>query len=188
MRALLTDKSLFKIFLTMLSFKCTDAKDILSKEGKNRSRAASFGQVKSSAKPVQSATTFQNRMAKKQLHHGQQTQQQQHPQRHPASIPHRNPQIGANRKRALSTSSGDDFNLSTPKKSLKMMRSPMQQGKEFNKTPVSTGPTLPVLGSQGQGQAQVQISLDINFSVLSAIVFYSVFQYLEQWPAVFIRL
>jgi hypothetical protein len=156
MHALLMDKSLFKIFLTMLSSKCTDVNNVLAKS--NRGRSASFGQVKINAKPVQS-TTFQNRMSKNQL------QQQQ--------------QLMAKRKRALSSSSAEDL---TPNKSMKLMRSPMQQGKEFNKVAPSNGPALPALAGP------MHSSLDINFSVLAAVVFYSVFQYLEQWPAVFVRL
>ena len=85
----------------------------------------------------------------------------------------------AKRKRALSSSSAEDL---TPNKSMKLMRSPMQQGKEFNKVAPSNGPALPALAGP------MHSSLDINFSVLAAVVFYSVFQYLEQWPAVFVRL
>jgi hypothetical protein len=194
MHALLMDKSLFKIFLTMLSSKCTDVNNVLAKS--NRGRSASFGQVKINAKPVQS-TTFQNRMSKNQLQQQQQQQQQLMTNRKRAlSISsaedvapfqsrmaknqlQQQQQLMAKRKRALSSSSAEDL---TPNKSMKLMRSPMQQGKEFNKVAPSNGPALPALAGP------MHSSLDINFSVLAAVVFYSVFQYLEQWPAVFVRL
>ena len=160
MHALLTDRTLFKIFLSMLSSKCIDADDILSNDGDKRGRSASFGHVKINAKPVQS-TPLQNMMAKKQ------TQQQQ--------------QQMSGRKRAMSSSSTEDH---TPHKMMKVMRSPMQQGGEIIKGPIGNGPTMPALG----GQMPMQSLLGINFSVLAAVIFSSVFQYLEQWPAVFIKL
>ena len=108
MHALLTDRTLFKIFLSMLSSKCIDADDILSNDGDKRGRSASFGHVKINAKTVQS-TPLQNMMAKKQ------TQQQQQM---------------SGRKRAMSSSSTEDH---TPHKMMKVMRSPMQQGGEIIK-------------------------------------------------------
>ncbi len=173
MYAVLMDKALFKILLTMLSSKNTDVDDILFNKGSNRSRSASFGQVKIHAQPVQSAT-FQHRITKMQQQQQQQQQQQI-----------------LKRKRALSTSSAEDH-LLTPNKSMKLMRSPMQKVcGDFNKiaTSGSNGPALPSLsGGQGQTQVHLNSSLDINFSVLAAMIFYSVFQYLEQWPAVFVKL
>ena len=160
--SILTDKELFKVFLNMLSSRPLETE--FSSHNKAKGESASMGNVKLNAKavPVQS-TPLQNLITKKQQQ-----------------------QFTSNnyRKRALSTSSTEDGIHLTPNKTMKLMKSPMQQGKEFSKISTSNGPgpVLPSLGGDSHS------SLDINFAVLAAVIFFSVLQYLDQWPAIFVRL
>ena len=161
MRAILEDKTIFKIFLSMLTNKTL---------GDDSAKAVSLGQVKTSARAVQSIP-LQNVM----------TVKQQTPQ------PQEQRQKTSGRKRAFSSTSVED-NTSTPK-SMKMMKSPMPHGTDCVKTPILNGPTFPALGVQGGQSAQISSSsLEINFSVLASVIFYSVLRYVDQWPAVFLKL
>jgi integrator complex subunit 1 len=152
MRAILEDKVMFKVFLSMLSSKTSDDSNI---------RSPSLGQIKTCARPVQSIP-LQNVIATKQY----QQQQQRN-----------------GRKRAFSSSSADDSLLMTPNKSMKMTKSPMQHGKDIFKLSALNVPTIPVLGVQG-----IPSSPDTNFSVLAAVIFYSVLRYVDQWPSIFLKL
>jgi len=162
MGAVLTDKDLFTVFLSMLSSKRTST----STEGNDqRGRSGSFGQMKLTAKAVQS-TPLQIKLQQLQF------------------------QSNSGRKRKMSCSSADDASLSllTPNasKNLKMMKSPImqQQGKEYMKVPLPNSS----LGLPSIGAPSSQSLLDINFSVVAAVIFYSVFRHLDQWPAIFVRM
>ena len=139
--------------------------------GDDSAKAVSLGQVKTSARAVQSIP-LQNVM----------TVKQQTPQ------PQEQRQKTSGRKRAFSSTSVEDNTSLTPK-SMKMMKSPMPHGIDCIKTPILNGPTLPALGVQGGQSGQISSSsLEINFSVLASVVFYSVLRYMDQWPAVFLKL
>jgi len=139
--------------------------------GEDSARAPPLGQNKTNARAAQSIP-LQNVMAVKQ-----QTPQQQE-QRLKSS----------GRKRAFSSTSTDDNTSLLSPKSMKMTKSPMQHGTDYIKTPTLNGPTLPALGGPGGQNGQVSSSLEINFSVLASVVFYSVLRYVDQWPAVFLKL
>lgn len=90
------------------------------------------------------------------------------------------------RKRSLSTNSeGGSVNLSPSRKAFKM-KSPLQNGKESIRIPVTgsgSSALVPPLGHYGKSS-----TLDVNFSVLAAVIFQTTFRYMRHWPAIFMKL
>lgn len=90
------------------------------------------------------------------------------------------------RKRSLSTNSeGGSVNLSPSRKAFKM-KSPLQNGKESIRIPVTgsgSSALAPPLGHYGKSS-----TLDMNFSVLAAVIFQMTFRYMRHWPAIFMKL
>jgi hypothetical protein len=88
---------------------------------------------------------------------------------------------GESKKRSLTGSISG-----APGKMAKMMRSPHTDRKEYVKgAGLGTTMAVPTLSSNTTSSSS---SVTANFAVLSVITFYSVFQYLDQWPTIFIKM
>lgn len=154
---LLQDRKLFQIFLSMLRSKGTKNETTPSPSIKRNGAGNAFGLKKNMIQPM------------RQLN------------KHPKS--QKNLNGVESRKRSLSGSAVNDFDIPNSKKA-KLMRSPIVDRKEYSmgKNLGSVMP-IPLMNSNTASSS----SLTANFAVLAVITFYSAFQYLDQWPAILVK-
>lgn len=104
---------------------------------------------------------------------------------------HTNKTLINNRKRSLSGSAASEFE--TPNKIAKVVLSPLGgERKDYNKGG-NVGPSLslPLLQSNTPNVSNVSSSpssSSANLAMLAVITFYSAFQYLDQWPPIFVKM
>lgn len=89
---------------------------------------------------------------------------------------------GDTRKRSLSGSNANDFDTPKDNKKAKVMLSPHSDRKEYVR-----GKSLGSFPLLSLNTPSPPSSLTANFAVLAVIIFYSAFEYLDQWPAILVE-